>query len=347
MERDARRPSPSVTETLLQNPKAFSFFQAIRLLRLRSGNSTGETREAFFRDQLRIHPQLSLGFPATDLTELETESRDDTELYRLEATFLGLYGASSPMPTFYTEELLAEASEDKTVSRDFVDILNNDFYIHFFRAWTRSRLMIKAVDVRDRAWLERLDCLLGYGHSEMLDVVPAACRSYRHIGLMTQYPRSALGLQTLLKDALDLHRVEVEQCVLRKVQIPEDQRFSLGVESNVLGERSWIGVELDDRMGKCAVIIRELSADKFHNLLPIGTDGENLDCLVRGYLLEPFKYDLKLEMHSGEAHTAVLGGPEWAGLGYDTWVFSGDSLDNAEVVFPNEGGQICPPMSHA
>ncbi|SMF09441.1 type VI secretion system baseplate subunit TssG [Desulfovibrio gilichinskyi] len=340
MDSNDRKSSASITGDLLDNPTQYSFFQAIRLLRLHSGGCTGKDLEAFFRDHLRVRPQLSLGFPATDLTYAEEEKHEDGDTYRLEATFLGLYGASSPLPVFYTEELLNEASEDKSVTRDFVDIINNDVYACFFRAWSRSRLMVKVVDEKDFSWLERLYSLLGFGHRVMIDSVPEECRSFRHIGLFTQYPRSALGLCTLLKDALEHKNIEVQQCILRKVKLPEDQLFSLGVDSNVLGERSWIGEELDDRTGKLAIVVRELDDVHYHKLLPGDGDGQRLDNLVRGYLVEPFQYDLVLEMAAGEAKTAILGGEQWSGLGCDTWIFSGERLGSARATFPNKGGHV-------
>ena len=340
MDCDDRKPSASVTGNLLDKTTGYSFFQAIRLLRLHSHTCTGAELEKFFRDHLRVRPQLSLGFPATDLTGIEQEEREDGDVYRLETTFMGLYGASSPLPVFYTEELLSEASEDKSVTRDFLNIINNNPYVQFFRAWSRSRLMLKAVDENDGAWLERLDSLLGYGHYKAFSHVPPECRRFRHIGLLTQYPRSALGLETLLKDSLEHRNVHVEQCVLRKVKIPEDQCFCLGEESSILGERSWIGEELEDRNSKFAVHLNELDSGRFHQLLPGAADGEMLDNLVRSYLVEPFKYDLVLEMMPGEANTAVLGGEQWSCLGCDTWVFAGNHLEYAKASFPNKGGHV-------
>ncbi|WP_432738126.1 type VI secretion system baseplate subunit TssG [Maridesulfovibrio sp. FT414] len=340
MDCDDRKPSSAVIGNLLENPTGYSFFQAIRLLRLHSHSCTGKELEAFYRDHLRVRPQLSLGFPATDLSDIGQEERDGGDIYHLEATFLGLYGASSPLPVFYTEELLAEASDDKSVTRDFVDILNNNAYVQFFRAWSRSRLMIKAVDEKDSSWLERLSCLLGYGHYKAFSHVPPECRRFRHIGLLTQYPRSALGLETLLKDSLNHSDIQIEQCVLRKVKLPEDQLFCLGESSNVLGERSWIGEELEDRNSKFAIEIKNLDSGRYHQLLPGDGDGDMLDNLVRGYLVEPFQYDLVLEMKPGEANTVVLGGEGWACLGCDTWVFAGEHLEHAKASFPNKGGNV-------
>lgn len=340
MECHDRKSPSSVIGKLLDKPSGFSFFQAIRLLRLHSRGCTGKDLDDFYRDHLRVRPQLSLGFPGTDLNDIKVEDREDGEVFRMEATFLGLYGASSPLPVFYTEELLQELADDKSVTRDFLDIVNNDFYTHFFRAWSRSRLMIKAVDENDDSWLVRLFSLLGFGHQCMLDSVPEECRRFRHIGLLTQYPRSALGLKTIVRDSLDHKQVEVEQCLLRKVKLPEDQRFSLGVDSNILGEVSWIGEELEDRSSKLAIVITELDATRFHQLLPGKEEEDKLDNLVRGYLVEPFQYDLVLEMKPGEANTTVIGGEQWSALGCDTWIFSGEALEHAGATFPNEGGHV-------
>jgi type VI secretion system protein ImpH len=340
MECKDRRPASSVVGKLLEDPSAYSFFQAVRLLRLHTGNCTGKDLEHFQRNVLRIRPQLSLGFPATDITDIEEVGDAESLRYHLEVTFLGLYGASSPLPTFYTEELLEEVSNDKSVTRDFLDILNNDFYMQFFQVWSRSRLMLKVVDEQDTAWLERLYCLLGFGYEASRNSVPEECRQFRHIGLLTHYPRSALGLQTFLKDGLELCDVHIEQCVLRKVKLPTDQRLKLGVQGNALGEGAWVGEELDDRSGKCAVIIQNLEARQYHDLLPGRKSGRKLDNMVRSYMVEPLQYDLVLRMQAGEAHTTILGGDNWAGLGCDTWIFSGDTLEYAEAVFPNEGGHV-------
>jgi len=40
------------------------------------------------------------------------EVERDGHRFLITATFLGLYGVSSPLPTFYTEDLMDEASQD-------------------------------------------------------------------------------------------------------------------------------------------------------------------------------------------------------------------------------------------
>jgi type VI secretion system protein ImpH len=335
------RQTADVNTNLQQRPQAFSFFQAMRLLRLQSGKTSGEKLQEFYRDNLRIRPYLSLAFPPTDIQELSAETLESGEKrHRLTVNFLGLYGADSPLPTFYTEELLDEASEDKSVSRDFLDIFNNNVYSLFFQVWSKYRLMLKVVEERDEAYLERLYSLLGVGAKPLRDALPDSYRMLRYIGLFTQYPRSAMGLQTLLRDALDVEKVEVEQCALRRVTIPRDQRCRLGLAGAGLDEDAWLGEEMDDRMGKACIRIGPLSDQAFHRMLP-GQEGREWAVkLIRFYLVAPLEVDLELSVKPEDVETAQPGAGKWSQLGCDTWVFAGDRMDTAHAFFPNVGDGV-------
>lgn len=328
-----RQQPPSVIEELFANPERFTFFQAIRLLRHHAQQNSAPDLQRFYRDSLRIRPQLSLGFPVSELTSLERGQKQQQDVFKLETTFLGLYGISSPLPVFYTEELLIERSEDETVTRHFLDLLNNNLYSQYFKAWSRSQLMIRTVEERDSAWLERLYCLIGYGHESMLEKCPVECRQFRHIGLYSQYPRSAMGLETLLRDSLNHLDIHLEQCVMRKVRVPEAQRFSLGLSSNTLGEQSWLGEELDDRAGQFRIHIVNLTAEQYRELLPGRKQQQMVANLVEGYLVEALVYDLVLAMREGEVNISTLGEQHWAELGCDTWLSSGKCIESGSVVF--------------
>lgn len=332
-----RRTIPPVVQGLLTQPQGYSFFQAVRMLRRWACGPDGgfSSPDDFYRSRLRIRPHLSLGFPATDMTDIgwQALSEDDYRI-QITATFLGLYGTGSPLPTFYTEELLDEASDDRTVSRDFLDIFNHDFYIHFFKAWSRYRLMFKVLEEEDADYIERLYCLLGLGHKELRRALPHHDRALRYIGLFTQFPRSALGLKTMLADLLAGPRVAVRQCVHRWVAIPADQRLVLGEQGCTLGEDSWLGQQVMDRMGKVVVEVHELSADAFHELLPGEALYSQVESLTGFYLVDPVEHDLSLSVRPEEVQTLQPGAGRWARLGYDTWIFAGDLAGEAVVNLP-------------
>jgi type VI secretion system protein ImpH len=326
---------PDLKNDLFQAPKRYSFFQAIRLLRLLLHRTDAEGEHVLFHDLVRIRPLLSLSFPGTDIYSLERRGDDEAFQYTITATFLGLYGAASPLPTHYTEDLLDEASEDKTVTRDFLDIFNQPFYHLFFKAWSKYRWPLNLIEIQDDEYYERLYSLLGLAETEFRDRLPEARRLLRYIGLFTQFPRSALGLKTLLADALNVPRVDVAQAVLTTVEIPQPQRCFLGRQGHRLGMDCYVGQWIEDQNGKFRLEAGPMSEERFHALLPGRPDHDELKALTRAYLNQPLEYDLKLMVRAEEVSPATPGGGLWSALGFDTWVFAGNRLErDGEVVFP-------------
>ncbi len=340
---DAHRGSSAplnIWDDLTQNPAAFSFFQAIRLVRFHVENDLGHKSGDFYSNFLRIRPELSLAFPGTDITKLdeiaeeEDESSDATLLYRIEATFLGLYGSSSPLPTFYTEDLLDQDSDDISVVRDFIDIVNYPLFPLVIQGWTRFRPYIKVIDEENERYLELLYCLLGLGFPELRRNLPNTYQLLRYIGLFTQWPRSALGLKTVVADALGISTVDIEPCIARRVKIPEDQRFVLGETNNMLGDECYLGEEVEDRLGKFKLIVGPMDEEVYHSCLPQSKNYIWLEELVTLYVSQPLECDLKLVLSSEEARHPCLGQEKWGALGYDCWLYSTDIPVVSEAEFP-------------
>jgi type VI secretion system protein ImpH len=127
--------------------------------------------------------------------------------------------------------------------------------------------------------------------------------------------------------------VEVISCVKRKARIPKDQRLLLGVAGNLLGGDSFLGREIEDRMGKFRILIGPLNRETFRSFLPGGDRYEKLVSLTRLYIVEPLEYDLELIISEGQVKTVCLGAPECSRLGLDTWIFSGDELGEGRMTF--------------
>lgn len=321
----------SVLEALRADPRSFSFIQAVRVLAQTAGR--GAPLREFMRSRLRVRPHLSLGFAATDIQDLEAMPGGDI-LYRLTVNMLGLYGPSSPLPTFYTEELLDEAGEDRSVCRDFLDILNDTFFNLLFGAvWVRNRIPIRTLEDGDAEMIDRLFALSGLALPEVREEVSEPYALLRACGLLTQFPRSAAGLRALLSDQFGVP-VHVEQCVLRRAVIPEDQRSYLG-QSACLGEMSWLGSEVETMDGKIGLAMGPLSASRFADLAPGGAEHKRLRGLVRFYCTEPLDFDLRLELTPAELQGAQLGAVKWGRLGLDTWLSPAPG-HSGRAFFPGE-----------
>jgi len=330
------RPTAKLTERLLAEGRRFSFIQAFRflLLHLRR-NSSPDIDLNELAKKIRVRPELSLAFPESDITKIEESSPPGS--FMVTAAFLGLYGSSSPLPTFYTEDLLQELSQDRSISRDFYDIFNSRLYSLYFGIWKHYHLFFNIAEDPDKDVLQRLYCLAGLGGEALRESAENPYGMLRYIGLATQFPRSAEGLRALLADGLSEPAVHITQCRERIATIPEDQRLFLGVSGNILGEDAYLGAGIADRAGNFRVHIGPVNKETFNRYLPDQPDFQKLGQLIRFYLDQPLTWDVEVTLKPQDLTTTVVSSQ--AMLGCNTWIFSEGAIPmDCCALFPGSNG---------
>jgi len=314
-----RLPAAPLEQEILARGHEFSFLQVLRILELLAGRG-GNTAP------VEVVPRLSFGFPASDVAGVERRG----DGYRVTATFLGLYGQATPLPSFYTEELLDEEAADSTASRDFLDIVNRHLYGLFGDVARKYRLFLQVDEHRNADIRKRLHSLGGHGDGMLRAGLPEPRSLLRYTGLFAQHPRSALGLRTLLTDALGAP-VEVISAVPRTMALPPEEQACLGTVGT-LGMDTFLGSEIPDRSGMFRIEVGPLSRDRFAALLPGTPERKRLDLLVALYVTDPLAYEIELILAPGEAPPPMLGGG--IRLGWDVWVTSGGDVGRVSVSFP-------------
>jgi type VI secretion system protein ImpH len=320
-----------IPSDLISNGSSYEYYQAIRLLhRLVRSPGLNRTGPA---DRIRVKPALNLAFPPADIDCIEAVEDEEGTSYHVTANFLGLYGSSSPLPTFYTEDLIAEAGQDESVSRDFLDIIHHRLYDLLYQGWLKYRQFFQVKEENSALYRERIFCLLGLGSKKLRREIPEAERLIRYIGLFTQFPRSALGLVTLLRDSLPDVPIDLVPCIKRMAKIPDNQRISMGMAACALGVESYVGEEIEDRMGKFRIQIGPLTQAGFLAFTPGSSDFKKLVSLIELYITEPFECELELILMAHQAQTVCLGDPVRSVLGVSSWVFSEPSLGEVRTRF--------------
>lgn len=313
----------ALSRRLASEAHRYPFQQAIRLLQqILRLEAEGPLNEAELDDAIRCRPELSLAFSPADVAAIE-QLVDNPKRFQLTLTFLGLYGASSPLPTFYTEDLLDEWREGQALCRHFYDLINHGLYTLFFRGWAKYQLAYQVHENRSQRALALLFDLLGLPGPQWREQLNRPWTLLRHIGLISQHPRSAAGLAALIRDHLASDRVEVRQCVARWVAIPDQQRFLVGIQGCRLGEESMLGQAMEERGSKFRLAISAVNAARFHSLLPDQPAFAELTELVRLYVDRPLVWDLELALPAEAVAPATLGGGNegtWAQLGWNTWL---------------------------
>ncbi len=315
---ETRQSNPGLMQALLDKPHAFSFFQAVQLLqRYLGGGRVGE-RSSASQERLRLRPAVSLSFPAADIVAIEAanEKASAQPRFRLTTSFLGLYSSDSPLPTFYTEDLLWKENDQKAV-RDFLDIFHHRALSLFYRAWEKYRFDIQFRHEGADDFSRRIYSLIGLGTVQLIESTGLpSVRLLHYAGLITRKPHSASALSGILRDYFKLSDVEVKQCVERWVRIDASQQNRLGTRNCALGRDLSLGAQTRDLSGKFRVVIGPLALKDYLRFLPVSKDYAALVNLIRYYVADRLDFDVEVKLRVGETPPVRLSSQSPLRLGW-------------------------------
>ena len=312
---------PGIAERLFREGYLFDFFQAIRLLEifLPGGKSTGETSD-LKEERIRFRPDRGLAFPASDVRSIE--KLDGTpERARITATFMGLYGVDSPLPSWFYEAIATDADYAQPL-RDFLDIFNHRVYALFYRAWAKYRLFERYNRPSGRReLLSRALSLSGLGTQGSADDTEIrTVQLVAFAGILSFQVRNAEGLRNMLAELLTDIPVMVLENVPRWVAIPERSRLGrISKRTAVLSATSSLGQSVNDISGKFRVALGPLTLEQYVSLLPGGSRTTVVNYIVRLYVRDTLDYDVQLRLKTGEIPLLRLG-DRVLKLGLTTWL---------------------------
>lgn len=309
-------PSSDILAKLSAEGKEFGFFQAVRLLKL--------------LEDVRVdyRPFLGLSFPGTDIASIELlEPRH----VRLTAGFLGLYGVTSPLPTFYTEDLIAEYRDGGKASREFLDMLTSRIYDLFYQAWAKYQLPLKLYEEHNPNYQGYLYAFAGLAEPSVRAQISDHHRILRYLGIFNQQRKTLSNLQALLRDYFKNTHIEIQSCVLYHQPIADDQLTRLGRASHRLGVSAILGRRVADRSGTIRIELSQLDDAAFRSFVPGSAQAEQLKNLLKFYLRQPLRVLLRLTIRPDAPASARLMPGKWNSLGFDAWLGSTDQPDPRRI----------------
>ncbi|MDC0534649.1 type VI secretion system baseplate subunit TssG [Francisellaceae bacterium] len=315
------RTAPELIKHFVTKSHRFGFYQAIRWLGNVSKALQEQGHEPF---KIRVLPQLSLDFIGNDIRSATYDEKSNT--IELTVTFLALYGTASPLPTFYTEDLMLEISEDITVAKDFLDIFHKILYQKLYDVWLKYRLNQCAFEAVDQKYINKLYHLVGLGDKTLRQMVPGAKSLIKYIGLFNQQPRSSKNLEILLKDYFEVSAKV--KCGHRTTQkMSSSQLISLGEKNAKLGQEVYLGSQVKDVSSSISIEIFELSTKEFNLFSHRQPYCEALSFLVKFFCNVPIKSFVTIYLKSGEVEACKLGLKEWSKLGQNAWASPEGDVD--------------------
>lgn len=221
----------------LADARMTAFDQWIRLW-LRSRAREASSRDdilALMASGLRMSHSGSLGFAPQDIASVGKDpgGRDSLKLH-----FMGLRGASSPLPAYLTDPL-ERATEGSESLRDFLSLFENRMYQLHALALLRRRPWMREELRRIDDLPTRLRALAGAQEGG------ATTRRLGAMGLLARRRRSSKGLAVFLADQLGIDRVVVNDRAVAHVPNPVLPKLGEATLSGgaSIGERVPVGGE--------------------------------------------------------------------------------------------------------
>lgn len=296
--------------------------------------SVGKTAEGGAAQKLRIQPELNLDYPGSDISDISLD--ETTGSYNITTTFFGLYGVSSPLPGFYTEELLDDEWDELSGRKHFFDVIHNHIYPLLYEAWLKYKFTSNIVEFENRKYAEIIFDLIGL-EKAFRDKQASYDYLLKFSGLLSQRIKTQLGLKTLLQGYLGNIGVEINPCIEHKVSIVDKQQCLVAKQNVTLGVDACIGNEVASRNDMFSIEIGPLDAEQFVVFSQGGEIVKGIKNLINIYLVQPLEYDICLLLLPGAIKPASLGDRDSAQLGINCWFANqlGETINRVHLNIKN------------
>lgn len=315
-----RQQTTALVNELEQNPAAFEFFQAVRLLLQDSDKPLEQT--------IKFKGTASLKFPAGDVEKITAS--DTNADWDMTVSFMSLLGSHGILPPHYTERVLKQIQLKDHALLDFINLLQQRSIGLFYQAWEKYHFYAAYEHAQNQkqtdAFSKMLYSISGFGSKSAQKQFPAKIDNVGfYSGFFANSVRSSANLQALVQSFF-----EVET----NVKELEGEWLDLGVENctrlssaqfttannNRLGVNSCAGTKIWHCGHKVRIKLGPLNHSQFSNFLPNGKWFNTLQQLISLYIGLEFNFDIQLVLAAKYIKPAQLQKRAPLKLGWNSWL---------------------------
>lgn len=282
-------------ERLLNETHEFSFFQAVSLLEEKFLSES--ITDAFKSGKIRFVPDKSISFPPNDISSISLEN----ETFTFKLAFMGLVGAVSPLPLYFSE-YLSRFPEKADPLYDFLSIFNHRIYCLFYQAWKKYHFMQWFKKSSLDSFTSKIASLAGFDITNP-SFSENSIKLLAYCSLFAGSSRSASGLASIISDYFGAIPVRIIEFLPRWSKI----RNVKPVTKIQLGKNSVLGTRFYDVSGKFRVIIGPLKRNLYETFFPESENIKIMKEIIKTYLFEPLRYEIEVQLQSVDLTPVVLG----------------------------------------
>ncbi len=317
MASEKRQSNVDLKKEIQESGHRYQFFSAVQALHRLSPLvvPVGELGP-FSQEPVHFRHSTALHFHPGDVENIEIPAEGPA---RLTSTFLGLFGAASPLATHFSEDVIEAEQDDQPTLRAFYDIFHHRLISLYYRAWKKYRLQAGFRLNEEDSSTKRMLCMVGvdaYGaraesclsRLEILELAPL-------LSMRARPPRVLILAIRRLLPGVD---VTIEQFVERRAEIDPEDRMQLGRKSNRLGRNFTLGARVLDRSARFRIIMGPMDYDTCETFIPGGARYPILRRVIEQFSRGTLECEVDLLLNKNEIPRYCLASSRGGSLGVST-----------------------------
>jgi type VI secretion system protein ImpH len=306
------------------------FLPLVSLLEKVASRASPVGTNASPRDEaIRFRHDPSMVFAARDVSRVVRRGTQENPKFDVTTTFLGLFGAVSPLPSYLIETILFENEEDG-IRRQFLDLFHHRLISLLYRSLQSTSVSASQNTAMDDDWSTRMLALCGVDagldgqtgvltREELLSLAP----------LLALPTRSALSLTMALTRILRRHlggpeprdpSIRVHEFAGAWVPMGQTQQWRLGQTNSNLARQTVLGSKSYDPVSGFAIHVGPVSQEVYQQFLPGGALREKAASVVDLFVRDPLSYRYVVELSSPDLEPLRLSVKGSRRLGRDAWL---------------------------
>ncbi|MBA3697935.1 MAG: type VI secretion system baseplate subunit TssG [Planctomycetes bacterium] len=266
---------PASLADLEARPGAYEFFTAVSRIEAAFPDAVPVGQQGpVSRERLRFCANLSLSFPAADVVSVEGEPLDGGAVRaRLTQNFMGLFGPSSPLGSYFTERLLHQ--DNQHLARGFLDLIHHRLVSLVVRG--HGKYHPASGGAEGRRFLERMLEITGLQADD--HALPGK-RLMAFAGLIGRSGVAAETIAAIVSAWIGGAETHAEPCLARWTALPDEAQTHLG-RGGRLGRDTIAGRSIRNRTTAFGLTIGPLPPADFNALVPGGKRHHELRALIK------------------------------------------------------------------
>ncbi|WP_428241894.1 type VI secretion system baseplate subunit TssG [Gynuella sp.] len=243
---------------------------------------------------LKLKPSDWLSFPASDVRKVSVLPSEKIEV---ESTFFGFYGVDAPLPQYFLQDITYQDEDGKRLQA-FLDIFNQQAYWLLHQGWRKFHLLQHAGE--NNLFVRLATSLAGvYFERHKLSGWAA--------GSLANRCRSAVGIEAVLRDTLQLPDLAVDDQIISNIEI--EQTLSLNGQQ-ALGEETVLGDHVAVLGHAIQIQTGMVTKEKAALLRPDGELGKRTREVLEYYLPQGVTYEVVIVLAPNQNTPFRLGEEE-------------------------------------